>query len=140
MCDGAAVRQHHLQAEAADQLHWPQAADVLVAAKPPLQQLLVRQQKDSAAATRNARRHLEELHLWFGGATAAPGRRIRGVPFNMTKGWFCREEGVNVCVGVRVCTGIASFYLASPGFLSFLLAPPPFAPPPLLSRGSTSLW
>lgn len=55
-----------VQREAADELQRPQAGHMLVAAQPPLQELLVGQHEDGAVPTREVGRHLEELHLWLG--------------------------------------------------------------------------
>lgn len=59
------VDDGYVHAQTADQLQWPQARRVLVASQAALQELLVREEEDGAVATRDVRRHLEDLNFWF---------------------------------------------------------------------------
>lgn len=76
-----------VQAQAADQLHRPQAGHVFVASQPSLQKLLVGQQEDGSVPTRDVGRHLEHLDLRLRTA----GRDLR---------WFMTLALFSQCVAV----------------------------------------
>lgn len=85
--DGRVVDDGDVQAQAADQLHRPQAGHVFVASQPSLQKLLVGQQEDGSVPTRDVGRHLEHLDLRLRTA----GRDLR---------WFMTLALFSQCVAV----------------------------------------